>query len=131
MVFSGLVTACRFATWPTSRSPPLVIATMEGVSRDPSLLSSTVGSPASITATTELVVPRSMPIIFAMAFRLLKKCKLCYLELLRALRRSNFLYETTMNMEEGGATPTDTPLFTSLQQQVTRIYSKSNIHHLT
>jgi hypothetical protein len=26
-VFSGLVTACRFATVPTSRSPPLVKAT--------------------------------------------------------------------------------------------------------
>ena len=25
-VFSGLVTACRFATWPTSRSPSLVNA---------------------------------------------------------------------------------------------------------
>src|SRR6266496_762537 len=47
MVFSGLVTACRLATWPTNRSPPLVIAT------------------------TELVVPRSMPITFAMRSRLL------------------------------------------------------------
>jgi hypothetical protein len=30
-VFSGLVTACGLATWLTSLSPPLVIATMEGV----------------------------------------------------------------------------------------------------
>src|SRR6516165_9146268 len=65
MVFSGLVTACLLATWPTSRSPPFVIATIDGVVRDPSLLSNTVGSPASITATTEFVVPRSMPITLA------------------------------------------------------------------
>src|SRR5436309_13605379 len=65
MVFSGLVTACRLATWPTSRSPPFVTATIEGVKRDPSLLSSTVGSPASMTATAEFVVPRSMPITLA------------------------------------------------------------------
>ena len=36
MVFSGLVTAWRLATWPTSRSPVLVNATTEGVSRLPS-----------------------------------------------------------------------------------------------
>src|SRR6266852_5379880 len=71
MVFSGLVTACRLATWPTSRSPLFVIATTEGVKRDPSLFSSTVGSPASITATTELVVPRSMPITLAITYSLL------------------------------------------------------------
>src|SRR5712692_7830909 len=71
MVFSGLVTACRLATWPTSRSPLFVIATTEGVKRDPSLFSSTVGSPASITATTEFVVPRSMPITLAITYSLL------------------------------------------------------------
>ena len=32
-VFSGLVTAWRFATWPTSRSPDLVKPTTDGVSR--------------------------------------------------------------------------------------------------
>ena len=31
-VFSGFVTACRLATWPTSRSPSLVNATTDGVS---------------------------------------------------------------------------------------------------
>src|SRR6266487_2007446 len=67
MVFSGLVTACRLATWPTRRSPLLVIATTEGVSREPSLFSNTTGSPASMTAITELVVPRSMPSTFAIA----------------------------------------------------------------
>src|SRR6185312_8104299 len=56
----------RLATWPTRRSPDLVKATTEGVVRPPSLLAMTLGSPFSITATTLLVVPRSMPIIFAM-----------------------------------------------------------------
>ena len=63
IVFSGLVTAWRLATWPTSRSPVLVNATTDGVSRLPSGLVMTVGSPPSMTATTELVVPRSMPMI--------------------------------------------------------------------
>src|SRR5580704_4994198 len=62
-VFSGFVTACRFATWPTSRSPVFVIATTDGVVRAPSWLGITTGSPPCITATTEFVVPRSIPII--------------------------------------------------------------------
>ncbi len=66
MVFSGLVMACRLATWPTSRSPLLEKATTEGVVREPSSFAITLGSPPSRTATHELVVPRSMPIIFAM-----------------------------------------------------------------
>ena len=37
---------------------------MEGVVRPPSSFVTTVGCPPSITATTELVVPRSMPMIF-------------------------------------------------------------------
>ena len=57
-VFSGLVTAWRLATWPTSRSPVFVNATTDGVSRPPSGLVITTGSPPSMTATTELVVPR-------------------------------------------------------------------------
>src|SRR6267143_4424142 len=64
MVFSGFVMAWRFATWPTSRSPVLVNATTEGVVRPPSALGITCGSPPSITATHEFVVPRSMPMIF-------------------------------------------------------------------
>ena len=64
MVFFGLVTACRFATWPTRRSPSLVKATTDGVVRPPSALGITTGSPPSMTETTELVVPRSMPMIF-------------------------------------------------------------------
>src|SRR5882724_4217221 len=65
-VFSGLVTACRFATCPTRRSSVFVIATTDGVVRPPSWLGITTGSPPCITATTELVVPRSIPIILLM-----------------------------------------------------------------
>src|SRR5262245_61991627 len=72
-VFSGFVTAWRLATWPTSRSPDLVNPTTDGVIRLPSGLVMTTGSPPSITATTEFVVPRSMPIIllicYVLAFR--------------------------------------------------------------
>src|SRR5258707_4149734 len=39
--------------------------TIEGVVRLPSLLGMTTGSPPSITATQELVVPKSIPITFA------------------------------------------------------------------
>src|SRR5438552_4298318 len=66
IVFSGFVIACRLATWPTRISPSFVNAATEGVRRLPSWLAMTVGSPPSTTATTELVVPRSMPITFAM-----------------------------------------------------------------
>src|SRR5580704_13315492 len=69
-VFSGLVMACRLATCPTSRSPVLVKPTTEGVVRPPSSLGITFGSPPSMTATQELVVPRSIPIIFPIAFLL-------------------------------------------------------------
>ena len=62
MVFSGFVTAWRLATWPTRRSPSLLKATTEGVVRPPSALGMTFGSPASRIETTELVVPRSIPI---------------------------------------------------------------------
>jgi hypothetical protein len=61
-VFCGLVTAWRLAGVPTSRWPSLVNATTDGVVRPPSALGMTVGSPPSITAMHELVVPRSMPI---------------------------------------------------------------------
>src|SRR5215208_757022 len=61
MVFSGLVTAWRLAGCPTSRSPSSVKATIEGVVRMPSAFSMTFGVLPSITATQELVVPRSIP----------------------------------------------------------------------
>src|ERR671925_2007727 len=66
-VRSGLVTACRLATSPTRTSPVLERATTDGVVRDPSALGITVGSPPSRTATTELVVPRSIPTALAIA----------------------------------------------------------------
>ena len=65
-VRSGLVTPWRLAGWPTSRSPSSVNATMEGVVRDPSEFSMTLGVAPSMTATQEFVVPRSMPITLAM-----------------------------------------------------------------
>ncbi len=63
-VLSGLVMACRLATWPTGRSPLGLNPTTDGVVRLPSWLAMTVGLPPSMTATTEFVVPRSIPMIF-------------------------------------------------------------------
>src|ERR1043165_1461766 len=68
IVRSGLVIAWRLATSPTRPSPFLAKATTEGVVRPPSALGMTVGSPPSRTATTELVVPRSMPTALGMCF---------------------------------------------------------------
>src|SRR3989442_4581343 len=70
-VFSGLTAACRRASWPTRRSPDFVKATTDGVVRPPSAFGMTTGSPASMTAITEFVVPRSIPTVFAI-FRLLE-----------------------------------------------------------
>src|SRR5580700_10103231 len=64
-VFFELVTAWRLAAWPTRRSPLLVKATTDGVVRAPSEFSRTTGSPFSMMAMQELVVPKSMPKIFA------------------------------------------------------------------
>src|SRR5688572_31955549 len=61
----GLVTACRRAGSPTGTSPLSLNATTLGVSRLPSALGMTFASLPSITATTELVVPKSMPMIFS------------------------------------------------------------------
>src|SRR4051812_21538893 len=72
-VFSGLVTAWRFAAWPTSRSPESVNATIEGVVRPPSAFSMTFPFLPSITATHEFVVPRSMPITLLMRTSFLKQ----------------------------------------------------------
>src|SRR5438105_5229415 len=68
IVFSGLTAACRRARFPTSRSPLLVKATTDGVVRAPSEFGMTTGSPPSMTAITEFVVPRSMPTVLAMHF---------------------------------------------------------------
>ena len=72
-VLVGFVTAWRLAGWPTRRSPSPVIATMDGVVRAPSAFSMTLGSLPSITATQELVVPRSIPITLLMRF-VLTRC---------------------------------------------------------
>src|SRR3977135_1848313 len=61
MVLAGFVTACRLAGCPTSRSPSLVNATMEGVVRIPSAFSIRRAVLPSMTATHEFVVPRSIP----------------------------------------------------------------------
>src|SRR5580698_3868732 len=71
MVLRELVTACRLAESPTRRSPVLVNATTEGVVRLPSEFSRTSGSPPSMTAMQELVVPKSMPITFAIKLLLM------------------------------------------------------------
>ena len=66
IVFCGFVTCWRLAGAPTSRWPSFVNATTDGVVRPPSAFGMTVGSPPSSTAMHELVVPRSIPIVFAM-----------------------------------------------------------------
>src|SRR3990170_1184062 len=67
IVFSGLTIAWRRATCPTMRSPVFgLTATTDGTSRPPSEDGITVGSPPSMMATTELVVPRSIPMILPM-----------------------------------------------------------------
>jgi hypothetical protein len=48
-----------------SLSPLSVKPTTEGVSREPEELIKTLGEEPSITATTEFVVPKSIPIILA------------------------------------------------------------------
>ena len=66
IVLVGFVTCCRRAGAPTSRWPSFVNATTDGVVRPPSAFGMTVGSPPSSTAMHEFVVPRSMPMVFAM-----------------------------------------------------------------
>src|SRR5260370_2204098 len=75
MVFSGLTAACRRASVPTSLSPDFVNATTEGVVREPSAFGMTTGSPPSITAMTELVVPRSIPTVFGLCLLFLPRPK--------------------------------------------------------
>jgi hypothetical protein len=70
IVFSGLMTAWRLAVCPTIRSPFLLNPTTDGHRREPSAVLITAGSPPSMTATTLLVVPRSIPIIFDIDFSL-------------------------------------------------------------
>src|SRR5260370_24276693 len=72
-VFSGFTAACLRASVPTSRSPVLVNATTEGVVREPSAFGMTTGSPPSMTAMTELVVPRSIPTVFGICLLFLPR----------------------------------------------------------
>ena len=73
-VFTGLVTAWFFAALPTTRSPSLRKPTTEGVVRSPSALTRISGWEPSITAIAELVVPKSIPMIFAMMLILSVAC---------------------------------------------------------
>src|SRR5207248_1772524 len=63
-----------------SRWPSFVNATTDGVVRPPSAFGMTEGSPPSSTAMHEFVVPRSMPIVFAIPGNclLVRKSKRCY-----------------------------------------------------
>src|SRR6516164_11562880 len=90
-VFCALVTAWRFAAWPTSRSLLFVNATTDGVVRAPSEFSKTTGSPPSITAIQELVVPKSIPKTLAikLIFPLLSIRPLTTLKLWRDFDRAN------------------------------------------
>jgi len=71
-VFSAFITAWRFAAKPTNFYLSLVNATTEGVVRYPSEFSMTLGVLPSITATQELVVPRSIPIMYSDFFSVAK-----------------------------------------------------------
>src|SRR3984893_1455062 len=66
----------RLAGWPTRTWPSSVKATMDGVVRPPSAFSITLALFPFITVTPELVVPRSMPIAFAMIRLLVQKRRL-------------------------------------------------------
>src|SRR5690625_3723102 len=70
VVRSTFVTAWRLATSPVRTSPALENATTDGVVWAPSAYAITVGSPPSRTATTEFVVPRSIPTDRAIRFLL-------------------------------------------------------------
>ncbi len=87
----GLVIACLLAICPTSRSPLSVNATTDGVVRLPSVFSITFGSPPSIMATQEFVVPRSMPMILPISFLLLLKFTAAAASLRRGCRHIVFL----------------------------------------
>ncbi len=78
-MFSGFVTACLFAAWPTNVSPLSVNATIEGVVLAPSAFSITLALPPSMIATQLLVVPKSIPITlpiiyFFLSLNIIKNC---------------------------------------------------------
>ena len=69
MVLSGLVTACLLAGSPTKRSPSFENATIDGNALPaivvPSAAGISTGFPPCITDAAELLVPKSIPIIFS------------------------------------------------------------------
>ena len=67
IVLSGFVTACLLAVSPTSLSPFFAKPTIDGVVLLPSAFAITTGSPPSITETQLFVVPKSIPITFAIS----------------------------------------------------------------
>src|SRR3990167_5312474 len=71
-VCNGFATACRFATSPTIISLPLMVIIL-GTVRPPSAEGIMVAFPPSRIATAEFVVPKSIPIIFAI-FLFLRFC---------------------------------------------------------
>ena len=71
MVLVGFVIACLFALVPTNLSPSFLNAIIDGVVLPPSEFNNIFGSLPSIIATHELVVPKSIPIIFPIFFSIL------------------------------------------------------------
>src|SRR5215203_5079478 len=104
IVFSGFITACRLATVPTRRSPESVKATTDGVVRPPSAFSRTVGSPPSSTATHELVVPRSIPIVLPTDY--LQSLFVC-------LKKSKCEYGRFVSSSQAASPADDYPLYGS------------------
>src|SRR5688572_25102095 len=89
--------ACRFASWPTRRSPDSGNPTTDGVRFEPCLLAMTLTSLPSMMATTEFVVPRSMPTILPMgASRLCRRSKR---KLFANRPRSVYLYLTGLQWD--------------------------------
>src|SRR3989338_632032 len=85
-VFLGFKINCRLAISPTKF---FTGSTTEGIKFRPSAVGITLGFPPSITATAELVVPRSIPIIL-----LIFTCLLYLLELWPAV----ILYHLKYNL---------------------------------
>src|SRR3954468_20705239 len=95
IVFCGFVTCWRRAGAPTRRCPSFANATTDGVVRPPSAFGTTVGSPPSSTAMHEFVVPRSMPMVFA----------ICCLSFGVVLRKSKRLYSRSRDSPEHADQP--------------------------
>src|SRR6478672_2174288 len=99
--------AWRFAAAPTSLSPLLVKPTTEGVRWLPSAFGITRGSPPSKTATTELVVPRSIPTVLGIDVYLSCRHKMSCLSIgnLEACLSTCIVYRLSDSLSSLGATP--------------------------